>query len=188
MVRSRRAWSKTIEESGVHVRLFERAPGSMLYRELRHGDGKDRRSLLHRDRALAEQQARQLARHLAELRLTGGAEGLTFGHIVRLYLAHHAPVLSDRRRAQAMKKYAPLFLRHLGDAFLVDNLGQTQIDAFVAARRVGALTSPTHGGVRTAPRDGTIRNELNWLKSVARWARGYKVNGRRLLAAIPSTG
>lgn len=185
MVRSRRAWSKTIEESGVRIRIFERAPGSLLYRELRQGAGKDRRSLGHRDRVLAEHQVRQLARHLAELRLTGGVDGLTFGHLVRLYLAHRAPVLSVRRREQAVKKYAPLFLRHLGDRFLVDNLSQTQVDTFAAARRDGSLRSPTHRGVRTAPRDGTIRNELNWLKAVIRWARSYKVSGRRLLSADP---
>jgi hypothetical protein len=61
----RTPWSLVIEEAGLSVRLYERAPGSVLYREVRIGGRKDRASFGHRDRALAEQQARQEARTLA---------------------------------------------------------------------------------------------------------------------------
>ena len=54
--RQRKPWRKVIEESGISVRVYERAPGSLLYREVRL-DGKDRTSLGHRDRALADSRA-----------------------------------------------------------------------------------------------------------------------------------
>lgn len=188
MARPKRSWTKTIEESGITVRVFERSAGSVLYREVRLGGRKDRKSLGHRDRALAMSQGRELARHLAALRLTGGTTNLTVSHLIDLYLAHRAPLLSDARKEQSRRKYAPRFLRFLGDRFLIDDFGQTQVDGYIAARRSGSLKTARHRGVATTPRDGTIRNELNWLKSVFRWARGYKVNGRRLLASDPFEG
>ena len=81
MARTKRAWSKTIEESGIQVRICERVSGSVLSREVRaRGGEKDRKSLGHRDCALAEQQARQLARRLAELQLTGFVGRVELGH------------------------------------------------------------------------------------------------------------
>lgn len=177
-----------VEESGVTVRLFERSTGSVLYREVRLPSGKDRKTLGHRDRDLAVTQGRALARELAEIRLTGGVANLTFGHLVQLYLAHRAPTLSCARAKQSREHYAPRFVHFLGKQFLIDNFGQTQVDGYVAARRSGSLRTALHRGVATTPRDGTIRNELNWLKSVFRWARGYKINGRRLLASDPFDG
>lgn len=178
-----------IEESGVRVRLYERAPGSLLYRELRRDDGsKDRKSLGHRDRALGEQQVRQLARRMAELRLTGGTHAVTFGQLLVLYLAHKAPLLSDGRRELVTRTFVPYFTAHLGGDFPLENLSQTHLDAYVAARRAGAIRSAKHRGVSTPPRDGTIRSELNWLKALIHWGQAFKVNGRRLIAGDPLDG
>lgn len=47
--RKRRLWSKAIEESGIAVRVYERAAGSVLHWEVRLDGGKDRKSLGHRD-------------------------------------------------------------------------------------------------------------------------------------------
>ena len=52
--RQRKPWSKVIEESGISVRVYEREAGSLLYREVRLDGGKDRKSLGHSDRQLAE--------------------------------------------------------------------------------------------------------------------------------------
>jgi integrase len=189
MARPKKPWSKTIEEAGITLRLYERADRPGLHREFRHPDGRrDRKALEHGDRQLGEQQMRQLARRIAELRLTGLGDAPTLGQLIRLYQAHRAPQLSQRRRDAAERMYAPYFLSHLGDAFALENLSQTQIDGYAAARRSGAVKSTKHRGVATAPRDGTIRNELTWLKSVVKWARGYKVNGRRLLTSDPFEG
>ncbi|MDQ2666868.1 MAG: hypothetical protein M3Z05_12750 [Gemmatimonadota bacterium] len=185
MPRPRKAWSKTIEEAGVSVRIYERTPGGDLQREYwKPEDGsRQRKSLGHTDRKLGELHMRQLARRIAELKLTGGGDVLTLGQLVRLYTAHRAPNLSPARQRVA-EMCAPYFLTHLGDGFELENLGQTQIDSYVIARRTRAVKSPKHRGPTSAPRDGTIRNEINWLKAAVKWARTYKVHGRRLLTIM----
>ena len=65
--RPRKPWSKVIEESGITVRVYEREAGSLLYGEVRLHTGKARKTLGPGDRALAEQQGRELARRIAEL-------------------------------------------------------------------------------------------------------------------------
>jgi integrase len=186
--RPRKPWSKMIRVAGISVRLYEREAGGMLHREFWHPDGRrDRKSLGHADRQTGEQQMRLLARRVAELRLTGVSDVLTLGQLVRLYTAHRAPNLSPARRKVA-EMCAPYFLAHLGDSYELENLGQTQIDSYVIARRSRLVKSPRHRGPTSAPRDGTIRNEINWLKAAAKWARSYKVNGRRLLTTDPFEG
>jgi len=192
MARPKRPWSKTVEESGVSVRVYERAPGSVLYRETRDAGGrKDRRSLGHRDRALAEAQARQLARRVAELRFAGHAGPVTLGQLCALYAQHRAPLLSPKRRGEAAT-FAALFRAHLGDAFCVDDLSQTDVDRYVAARRSGALRALgdalRDGEAPRGVRDGTLSQDLRWLASACRWAQGFRLRGRRLLTTDPMAG
>src|SRR5688500_16440765 len=98
MPRPRKPWSTSVSEAGISVRVYERTAGGLLYREVRFEDGsKDRRSLGHRDRALAESQARTLARRLFELDNAGAYGPLTLGELVRLYVHHRAPLLSAKR-------------------------------------------------------------------------------------------
>ena len=119
---------------GTSVRLYERESGSLLYREVRTEGGKDRRSLGHRDRVLAEQQARELARRFVELRLTGHTGSVTLGQLWRLYQQHRLPLLSAGRQTHA-KQHAAFFLAHLGDVFKLEDVSQTHVDGFVRARR-----------------------------------------------------
>lgn len=189
MARKRKAWSLSIEESGITVRVYERAAGGVLYRELRLEDGaKDRKSLGHRDRVLAESQASTLARRLAELRLSGTMGPIGLGQLARLYFHHRGPLLSATRQAEARSIFA-LLLRHLGDAFRVEDLGQTQVDTYCAARRAGTLRNPKRRGhASEGVKDGTLRHELLWLSSVLRWGRTFKLEGRRLLTVHPLEG
>jgi integrase len=188
MSRTRKPRSKVIEESGVRVRIYERKRGAPIYREVRGENGKDRRSFDHCDWQLAEQQARALARRLGELRLAGHVPGgVTLGQLTRLYFLHRAPLLSAERRGRA-EMHSEFFLRHLGDDFQLENLSQTHVDAFVAARRSGALASPRRRGEVKTVRDGTVRQNCNWLAALIHWGRSFKVNGRRLLASDPMDG
>lgn len=189
MARPRKAWSKSIEEAGITVRIYERSPGSLLYREIRReSGGKDRKSLNHRDRRLAEQQARELARRVFELRNAGGVIGLTVGGLFALYELHQLPLLSPPRQQVIRRTYLPYFRAILVDGFLVQDISQATVDAYASARRSKALRSERHRGVSTAPRDGTIRSELNWLKSVLRWATMFRRGGRPLLTSNPMLG
>lgn len=192
MSRKRKAWSKSIEEHGVSVRLYERAPGSLLYREVRDAEGqKDRKSLGHRDRAVAEQQVRALVRLLAEHRLTGFAGTITFVQAWRLYERHRMPLLTEERQHQ-VRMHAAFIRAHLGDAFPLEDLGQTHVDAFAKARREGKLAgrqrNPKPKDGRPIVRDDTIRNNLVWLVALLRWCRGFRVNGRPLMTTNPLEG
>lgn len=187
MPRAKRAWSKDVEESGLTVRVYERAMGSLLYREVWINSTRDRKSLGHRDRALALQQARSLAKRLAELRMLGHTGSVTLGQLWRLYQQHRLPQLSPGRQVHA-RQHAAFWLAYLTDAFAVENFGQTQVDGFLQARKSGALRAKNRPEGPVTVRDDTVRQNLNWLGALFRWARGYKVKGRPLLGVDPFYG
>jgi hypothetical protein len=190
--RKRRSWSKTVEEQGVAVRVYERAAGGALYVEVRQGGTKKRSSLKHTDRALGESQARQVARRLAELRHAGHLGPVTLGEVRRFYTEHRLPLLSPKRQQNA-RTAAQLLTRHLGDGFVLEHLGQAHVDAYVAARRAGTLSprpQPAAGSPQrpTGVRHGTIGQELRWLSALCTWAHTFRVGGKRLLAENPLRG
>jgi integrase len=197
-------WSKTVEAHGVTVRLFERHRGGFLYREVRgvggKADGKDRRSLGHSDRTLAETQAKNLARALAEARLMGVGNGsLTLGQLFTAYRQHRLPTLQPARRREAKARMA-MFLDAWGRSMNVLDLSQTHVDAYVQKRRALEVLAPAfkpdpetgkpqRGYRKPRPiRDGAIHGELSWLSTCFNFARGFKVHGRRLLSENPLHG
>ncbi|MBX6332065.1 MAG: site-specific integrase, partial [Gemmatimonadaceae bacterium] len=189
-------WSRIVEESGVQVRVFERAPGSTLYRSVVLGGRKERKSLGHHDKKLAVEQARQLARRLAEAKLLGIRPGsLTLGQLFERYRRHKLPTLSGDWR-KAAETRMDLFLRAWGGDLPVADVDQTRVDAYIVKRR-GAELVPA--GLRASPdgkrrrgwrearavRDGTLDADFRWLSSVFNWARGHRLDGRRLLPENP---
>jgi integrase len=185
--RQRKPWSKVIEESGISVRLYERAPGSLLYREVRIDGAKDRKSLGHRDRALAETQARELAKRLAEMALAGHTGRVTFGQMSALFLRERVPQLSAHRQL-TVRGYLTLLEQHIQRDRAVEDLSQLDVDSYAHARRSGVIKSGRHRTPHTGVFDGTIRNELHFLLSMIAWAQAYRVGGRRLLTNNPLYG
>jgi hypothetical protein len=188
--RARKPWTKTVEVSGVAVRLYER--GGAIYREVRGRDAdgnpvKDRKSMGHGDRALAELQARALAASVADLRHAGAVGRLTLGQAIALYREHRLPELSASRRVH-VEQHAAFFLAHFGREFPLEDLSQSHVDAFARARRTGQLRAKNRGDGAVTVRDGTVRQNLNWLAALLRWARGFKRDGRRLLTVNPLEG
>src|SRR5688500_1807517 len=91
MPRPRKPWSKVVEEHGITVRLYERA--GTISRSIVVNGRKDRKSLGHGHRDLAETQAKALCGELAKHRLDGTEPGgATFGHVRRLYLTQRGPI------------------------------------------------------------------------------------------------
>jgi hypothetical protein len=187
MRRERAGWLREVTESGITVRVFERRPDEPIYREVRLDGKRDRKSLGHRDRRLAVEQAKALAKRLAELRLTGVTGSLTLGQLWAQYQQHRLPHLSPGRQAH-VRQHAAFLLAHFGDRFTLDNLSQSHVDGFVSARRAGALGAKNRKDGRRAVRDDTIRQNLNWLAAGLAWARGFRVGGRRLLTTDPLEG
>lgn len=188
MARPKKPWSKVITEAGVSVRLYERTPGSPIAREVRTGGGaKDRKSLGHTDRALAEDQARALAIRLSELRYAGHSGAVTMGQLVSLYERDRVPLLTPARQRN-VRGMLRLLERHFGRTYALDDLSQHAVDGYVRARLSGALKSPRHRTLKAGVGAGTVRNELHLLQTMTRWAQSYKVGGRRLLAGDPMAG
>lgn len=188
--KNKACWSKIVEESGVQVRIFERERGGLIYRSVTAGGKKDRKSLGHRDKKLAEKQAKELARALAEMRLTGAdTRALTLGQLFAFYREAKMPQLSSEWTKAAETRIA-LFIAAWGRDIAIDDIDQTRIDSFAAARRAGTLSplSERKGRGARAPvavRDGTIESDLRWLSSVFNAARKRRVNGRPLLRENP---
>lgn len=188
MPRPRKPWTKTIEEAGVTVYLFERAAGSAIYRLVREpGTLPDRKSLGHRDRTLAEQQARTLARRIAELRFAGVSGVVTFGQLAALYERERLPLLTAARQRN-VRGMLRLLERHFGREYELDNLSQHEVDGYVRARQSGKLKSPRHRTPHPGVGAGTVRNELHLLEAMARWGQSFKIAGRRLLTVDPMAG
>lgn len=213
--RRKKHWSKTVEEAGVAVRIYERANSSALWYSVMAGGEKRRRSLKTTDRGLAETRARAIARSLAELQLTGAdLRRVTLGQLLGQYFRKRAPSLSKRWRTAAETRRA-LFLAAWGREKAVADIGQHDVDHFTALRtagglnpealRIGAeLAQAEEDGSATdalqelrqrleaaraqAVRPGTVEADLRWLSTVFRWARGVKIDGRRLLEANPLEG
>jgi hypothetical protein len=93
--RKRKGWLKEITETGITVRVFDWRPGEPIYREVRLDGKRDRKSLGHRDRALAVQQARELAKRLSELRAVAQS------HIDGFVAARRTGALGAKKRAAA---------------------------------------------------------------------------------------
>lgn len=185
-------WSLMVEERGVRVRVYERPGTENLTREVRMPDGtKDRRSLGHGDRTLAEQQVRALARELARAELTGADLGaLSIGQLFAAYFhPRHGKLLDRAAWKQAARTRADLFMEAWGPDLPVRDLSQGHVDRYAAARRAGTLSPLGDGGrgdrTPVRVRDGTIDGDFRWLSSAFNWARRHKVDGRRLLSENP---
>lgn len=208
-------WSKIIEEAGVAVRIYERANSSALWYSVVAGGEKRRRSLKTTDRGLAETRARAIARSLAELQLTGAdLRRVTLGQVLGEYFRKKAPSLSKRWRTAAETRRA-LFLAAWGREKAVADIGQHDVDDFAAKRMSGGLNPEAlrlqetlseaeatgvgeedlteiqarlEEALGQSVRPGTVEADLRWLSTAFRWARGVKIDGRRLLEANPLEG
>ena len=105
---------------------------------------------------------------------------------MRAYLQHRGPLLSpDRLRfIETTLGLFSCFLEPGGRSFHMDDFGQHQADAYLAARRSGKV-QPDDRRAIGCPRDGTLRNEVQALSTVCNWAVSFKVDGRRLLVHDP---
>lgn len=196
----KRQWSKIIKECGVRVRIYERPGSSAVYREVRLPDGsKDRKSLRTDDREQAEELAKALCEELATARLTGmDLRRPTLGKVFAAYRQHRMPALKPPRQREAESRIS-MFQEAWGRDLEASDLDATRVQAYCAARRALEIVSP---GLRPDPegkrrrgyrkpqpiRDGALDAEFRWLNSVFNWARGFRVEGRRLLAENPLTG
>ena len=199
-----KTWSSIIEEYGVRIRLFERC--GAIYRDVIVGrtvsmNGKPRtehdiKSLGHRDRRLAEQQAKALCRRVADARLVGRSEGrLTLGQTFAAYRLHHVPTPTATRQREAEARMA-MFTEAWGVDLNVADVDAARVKGYCRKRRSLEVVAPglrpdkegkRRRGYRKPKtvRDGGLDAEFRWLNSVFNFAVDHRSDGRPLLARNP---
>lgn len=134
------------------------------------------------DRAVAEANARALAREIARQGLLGvEPESLTLCQVFDAYDSHKGHTLEGqwKRAAESRRR---LFVSAWGD-IPVASISQTSVDSYSSKRRrTWAETHEDRGPLR----DGALDCDFRWLSSVFNWAHKHKLpSGRRLLADNP---
>ena len=150
------------------------------------------RSLKHRDKKQAIDQAERLAakrREGAEAVATGT---VTLERVFRLYRAHQTPKKAPATQVEDERRIE-LFTNAWGKGKSPYAVNLAQWDTLITARRTGAIDS--HGRVvkpehRVPVRDGTVFADLSWLQTVCAWAARWRTgeDGTYLLRENPVRG
>jgi hypothetical protein len=157
-----RRWRVTVGGYGYKVTAFERTAGGVLY--IRWWDRARNnwvpRSLGHRDRERAEQEARTLAGALLAANEAEHRGDLTladlFGRFEREVIQHEKP-----RQAAEDRRRMAVWTASLGAARQLEGLDRAALDQFVRSRRAGTLTVPDVK-LSARPTDRTIGADLEF--------------------------
>jgi len=191
-----RTWSYRAGSRGCGVRVYERAPGGLLYAaafdpSASNGRGGERRvSLGHRDREeamrFADEQSARLRTGEGELRCGRPA----VARILGLYLRHRTPMKSRNVQTEDLRQ-AYMWINFLGSNADLSKLSSRQWDGFVRGRRSGELDA--HGefvsdpAKRRSVRTRTVERDLKFLRAVCRWAIDFRDREDRLLLRLDPT-
>lgn len=149
-------------------------------------ESKRKASLKTSSRTIAEKRAKEIARSIAEARLTGRSlERLTLSEVFTVYFRERAPTLSARWKKSAETRRT-LFEQAWGADRPVGDIGQADVDHFARLRMGGSIYAEETQVQKV--RAGTVESDLRWLSTVFRWARGRKVEGRPLISSNPLEG
>lgn len=189
----RKAKSRSVEDSGVRVRVFLR--GGRYWLDVRIKDRpRQRVSADTADRTVAEGKALALARSIAEQRLLGvEPQRLTLAQLFQQYREHKGRTLDGQWKKGAETR-ARLFLDAWGASFPIVQLSQSSVDTYCAERRAQRVAPPRRARADDAPpppprpplRDGALDADFRWLSSVFNWGTKHKLpSGKRLLDVNP---
>jgi integrase len=185
-----RCWSKSVGERGHRVRVYEQRPGGPLYRSVYDPEtGKEeRKSLRHRDRALAVQQAYE---RVAERMANHGSvrtDPITLRTLEKMYLASpafEAKKLTTRRQdARNLER----IIGFLGPDRIVASLSESDVQGYAVARRRGdEYLVGIRPGVPVS--DRTVQADLVTLATAINWGtRDRDASGQRRFAENPLDG
>jgi len=186
---SKKAKSRSIEDSGVKVRVFLRGDRYWFDVHIK-GRPRQRVSAETSDRLVAEQNAHKLARSVAAQLLLGvEAKTLTLEQIFRVYAEHKGRTLEGQWKRGAETR-ARLFADAWGETLPIAQISQSSVDTYCRDRRTRRVAPVKRNGVEVDPRkplrDGALDSDFRWLSSVFNWATKHKLStGERLLGRNP---
>ena len=180
-----RCWSRTLgTQRGARVRVYERKPGGPLQASIwLPGSGESRRSLGHRDKDRAVQQAREVLQlHRRRKGKPGEPSPLTLGKLFGRYLEEGKYLPDGSLKTDPYLRHIAAagqnLTSHFGEDSSIAELTPDRLQVYIRLRREGIVTGHQ---VRT----NAIQRELTILKGALNWARGVNEHGRPLLASHP---
>lgn len=187
-------WSYSDGEYGAVIRVYERTPGGPIYiREPDGFGGYERRSLGHRDRDRAKQQAKETAlTYMAGSARSGGVPNLRT--VLELYHQHRI----SRFKATTIRRrenQRTFWLALLGGDCSPLEITRERWNRARELRLSGAvnhLGGPVPEAEREPCRPVTVNADLKYLKAAMKWAANWRVGGtgtlRYLLPGSPVKG
>jgi len=138
---------------------------------------------------LAEKRARAIARGVAQEPLDPSVRPstLTLRQLLAAYTRERRTLLSERRMVE-VERVVRLLTTHLGEGFLVADLGKNQVETYEAARRSGELVASWGRNGGGAVGAASVRREIEILHAALNWATMHKANGRPLIPSNPIRG
>ena len=183
-----RCWSKSIGERGYRIRLYEARSGGPVMRSVYVNGKEDRKSLGHRDKEMAIQEAYQLLHALFANETAIEHETLTIGLLASLYLDSPRHLSKKDRTQQEDARKLERVVAFLGRTRNAESISASDVERYTMARRRGdsSLLGVVPGN-RVS--DRTIEADLVVLHAALRWATMERTRtGERLLKENPLTG
>lgn len=107
------------------------------------------------------------------------------GQVFERLFRDKAPAYTPAWR-KAAETRRNLFEKAWGKNKRVEDIAQSDVDRYTDSRRTGKIHTPASRVKKV--RGGTIEADLRWLSTVFRWARGVRIDGKRLVPATPLEG
>lgn len=181
-------WDWKFPVRGATVVVYERVPGGNLY--IRYEAPRVRghkktvpKSLGHKDKALARQQARELGARFVQAGKAVRLGKVTMGWLLTLYNEE----ISKKKTGEQPKDDArrrDMWEDYLGSDFAAEDMDTALLDDFVRDRRRGTIRSRRK--LIAMPKNATIAADIFYIKDVFEWAaERKKMDGHYILSHNP---
>lgn len=162
-------WTLSLGTRGARVRVFQREPGGVFYRDVWVDGRKDRRSLGTTERTQAEARGRALVAALLQPTPATREGPITLGQLWARFQVECAAWKDNAARSREDdRRRAAVLLAALGAERTVVSLGANDCAAYATQRKAGGILLE---GVPTGPvRQRSVQAELGLLKQMTRWA------------------
>ena len=165
-------WSKTFGKYGNRVRVYEIRPGSSIYMAEwdAANDKPTRRSLGHKDKDRAEEQAQKLAGERQRLGSAIATARLTVGALLDQFVEAKGPMRKDQKQRNYDSTHNVLWGNVLGRDFYVDRISRREMDRFAHERYKGLIDARGNKNSGKGVARGSVLHDIRWLYTACEWA------------------